>query len=78
MNGGRRVGSIVAPNMKRCPQCNRIESDNSLAFCRIDGSPLAEASSEIETSLLPHAVTDPLSPEVNSNSGSRSYSCAAQ
>lgn len=45
--------------MKRCPQCNRIESDDSLAFCRVDGSPLAEVSGEVETSLLPHAVTDP-------------------
>ncbi len=44
--------------MKRCPQCNRVEADDTLAFCRIDGSPLAEVSSEVETSLLPHAVTD--------------------
>ncbi|HSE25404.1 MAG TPA: tetratricopeptide repeat protein [Pyrinomonadaceae bacterium] len=26
--------------MKRCPQCNRLETDDALAFCRIDGSPL--------------------------------------
>jgi TolB-like protein/Flp pilus assembly protein TadD len=26
--------------MKRCPQCNRVESDSSLAFCRVDGTPL--------------------------------------
>jgi hypothetical protein len=26
----------VTENMKRCPQCNRFESDNSLAFCRVD------------------------------------------
>jgi TolB-like protein/lipoprotein NlpI len=44
--------------MKRCPQCNRLE-DDSLTFCRVDGSPLAETSSELETSLLPQAVTDP-------------------
>ena len=23
--------------MKRCPQCNRIETDDALAFCRTDG-----------------------------------------
>ena len=58
--------------MKRCPQCNRVESDSSLAFCRVDGAALindsasfsedlntarfdsAPASSEIETSALPH------------------------
>jgi hypothetical protein len=26
--------------MKRCPTCNRIENDASLAFCRADGTPL--------------------------------------
>jgi len=26
--------------MKRCPQCNRLESDDALAFCRTDGTPL--------------------------------------
>ena len=45
--------------MKRCPQCNRVEADDTLAFCRVDGSPLAEASGEVETSLLPNAVTNP-------------------
>jgi hypothetical protein len=23
--------------MKRCPQCNRVESDEALVFCRADG-----------------------------------------
>ena len=50
------IGKI---SVKRCPQCNRVETDNTLAFCRVDGSPLAEVSDEVETSLLPHAVTDP-------------------
>ena len=45
--------------MKRCPTCNRLETDDALAFCRVDGSPLAEAPSEVETSLLPHTITDP-------------------
>jgi len=27
--------------VKRCPQCNRVESDDTLAFCRVDGSPLS-------------------------------------
>ena len=26
--------------MKRCPQCNRVESDETLKFCRADGTPL--------------------------------------
>jgi TolB-like protein/Tfp pilus assembly protein PilF len=31
--------------MKRCPQCNRVEPDVKLAFCRIDGTPLVSNSS---------------------------------
>jgi len=58
--------------MKRCPQCNRVEADDTLAFCRADGTALvsdslsasesnlgsgsATASSEIETSILPHST----------------------
>ena len=54
--------------MKRCPQCNRVESDNALTYCRTDGVALINDSgsfdsqtanfgsgsipSEIETSLL--------------------------
>lgn len=26
--------------MKRCPKCNRVENDDKLAFCRVDGSSL--------------------------------------
>ena len=65
--------------MKRCPQCNRVENDDTLTFCRADGTALisdsgfgvdagtskfgsASASSEIETSVLPHLST---SPEIN-------------
>ena len=57
--------------MKRCPQCDRVESDEALKFCRADGATLISdsgsvgeagtaksapgaASSEIETSILPH------------------------
>ena len=58
--------------MKRCPSCNRVETDDTLAFCRADGTPLvsdslsasesnrgfvaASPSSEIETSILPHST----------------------
>ena len=55
--------------MKRCPQCNRVEADDSLAFCRTDGVALIDdpqASSEIETSLLPHTST---TPEINRSTG---------
>ena len=59
--------------MKRCPSCNRVEPDDTLVFCRADGTALvsdsssastdsriasgsAIASSEIETSILPHST----------------------
>jgi hypothetical protein len=58
--------------MKRCPQCNRVEADDTLAFCRADGVALVSdslpisseagtatfgsAATEIETSILPHAT----------------------
>ena len=31
--------------MKRCPQCNRVEADATLVFCRTDGAPLVPESS---------------------------------
>ncbi len=30
--------------MKRCPTCNRVESDDQLAFCRVDGTTLIRDS----------------------------------
>src|SRR5215510_6424199 len=55
--------------MKRCPQCNRVESDEALKFCRVDGATLVSESSgladeagtaqlaadasEVHTSILP-------------------------
>src|SRR5438132_1670452 len=30
--------------MKRCPQCNRVETDDALAFCRADGTALISES----------------------------------
>src|SRR5262245_17917800 len=55
--------------MKRCPQCNHVESDEALKFCRVDGATLINdssspggeagtahlgAASEVDTSMLPH------------------------
>ncbi len=56
--------------MKRCPQCHRVETDDALAFCRVDGATLIRDSShsteagtaklgsgnlnEVHTSILPH------------------------
>ena len=33
--------------MKRCPQCNRVETDDALVFCRADGTALISESGSI-------------------------------
>jgi hypothetical protein len=33
--------------MKRCPQCNRIETDDTLVFCRADGAALIGDSGSV-------------------------------
>ena len=33
--------------MKRCPQCNRVETDEALKFCRIDGATLVSESVQL-------------------------------
>ena len=35
--------------MKRCPQCHRVETDQTLKFCRADGAPLISDSSSIDS-----------------------------
>lgn len=37
--------------MKRCPQCNRVETDDALTFCRVDGTPLIRESEESNLSV---------------------------
>src|SRR5439155_13124336 len=33
--------------MKRCPACKRVENDDTLAFCRADGTPLVSDSESV-------------------------------
>jgi hypothetical protein len=35
--------------MKRCPQCNRVETDEALKFCRVDGATLINDSGSVST-----------------------------
>src|SRR5262245_1416070 len=35
--------------MKRCPQCHRVEMDEALKFCRVDGATLVSDSSSIDS-----------------------------
>src|SRR5437868_12125030 len=34
--------------MKRCPQCNRVETDDALVFCRADGTALISDSASLD------------------------------
>src|SRR5712692_8595070 len=47
--------------MKRCPQCNRVETDETLKFCRVDGVLLIDDTSLIDessaTRILPTSKT---------------------
>ncbi len=38
--------------MKRCPTCNRNETDDTLVFCRLDGARLVSFDSESATAVL--------------------------
>ena len=63
--------------MKRCPQCNRVETDDALAFCRRDGATLVSDSSPIDQeagtvklgsgSVPTKVVTGPLPHSTNAN-----------
>ena len=33
--------------MKRCPECKRVENDDTLVFCRADGTPLVSDSGSV-------------------------------
>src|SRR5437870_13002392 len=35
--------------MKRCPACKRVENDDTLAFCRADGTALVSDSSSLSS-----------------------------
>jgi TolB-like protein/Tfp pilus assembly protein PilF len=58
--------------VKRCPQCNRLETNDTLAFCRVDGASLLPAAADeqgtirldsapdgpdAKTTLLPQTIT---------------------
>ena len=34
--------------MKRCPQCNRVETDHALTYCRVDGAALISVSGSVD------------------------------
>ena len=70
--------------MKRCPQCNRVEADDTLAFCRTDGVALIDHSGSLSgdtqtakfaSGQMPSEIETSLlphtstTPEINRNTG---------
>ena len=49
--------------MKRCPQCNRVETDDALAFCRADGARLIANSDSLYSSETLNLPSSPFSGE---------------
>ena len=54
--------------MKRCPQCNRLEPDDTLGYCRVDGTALisdsGSVSAEVDTVKF---VSAPVSSEIETS-----------
>lgn len=53
--------------MKRCPQCNRVETDETLKFCRADGTGLINESSSIESDAGTVRLGSSLSSEIETS-----------
>src|SRR5258705_4869749 len=53
--------------MKRCPQCNRVESDEALKFCRADGTVLINDSSSIDSDAGTVRLGSSLSSEIETS-----------
>lgn len=53
--------------MKRCPQCNRVEADDNLAFCRTDGVTLINDSGSAGNAATAKFGSDPMSSEIQTS-----------
>src|SRR5437588_8426068 len=54
--------------MKRCPQCNRVETDDALVFCRVDGASLVTDSGLVgEHEATVRFGSSPMATEAGSN-----------
>src|SRR5262245_32869630 len=64
--------------MKRCPQCNRLETDETLKFCRNDGALLVEDSSAVNessaTRILP--ISQPAEQSIRTDATSQATTSA--
>src|SRR2546421_6056129 len=54
--------------MKRCPACKRIENDDTLVFCRADGTPLVSDSGSVSAEAgTPKFGSSPMASEVETS-----------
>src|SRR5687768_518311 len=53
--------------MKRCPQCNRVETDETLKFCRVDGATLVSESSSLDEAGTAQLRASPAASEVHTS-----------
>ena len=53
--------------MKRCPQCNRVETDEALKFCRVDGATLISDSGSIDERSTAKLGSGAVSSEIETN-----------
>src|SRR5882724_2280594 len=54
--------------MKRCPQCGRVENDDKLVFCRVDGTALISDSCPVNAEAgTVKLASAPLSSEIETN-----------
>ena len=56
--------------MKRCPTCNRVEADETLAFCRVDGARLVSDADAPTQALADPASANLHSPELRRDTAS--------
>jgi hypothetical protein len=54
--------------MKRCPQCNRVEADDKLAFCRSDGAEfISDSGSFGGNAATTNLASGPVSSEIETS-----------
>ena len=53
--------------MKRCPECNRIETDETLKFCRVDGAILISDSGSVSELGTARFVSGAVSSEIETS-----------
>src|SRR5215813_2416725 len=62
--------------MKRCPTCNRVENDDTLTFCRVDGARLVSDSDALYSSKTLNLPSSPLSGQIKTQNLPTSASIA--